>query len=392
MNNENDTTIYCSRCGAEMKSSSRYCMKCGNLNYDHPDNQQYQKLQPKEEKEIYQVGSGHSLMSIPTSGKQTISVSTNTGNGKICFLVNYGWFLIILILSLFLSFHGNYSLETILASNFPLIAIGLSVFFLYFYSIQLLYVKSDQKWWYALIPIYNFMILSEIVFHKKYLGLLFLVPGVNILFTFVLFYQLGKKFNYSGFLTMIFPIIMVLFIGFGVHPYDGRNYVNSGSETTLEKSYQHKKVPLVTALFVLVIGIFLFVFADYDNFKNKVSFFGNGYYVYVARQLVKTTQKKIESGSISCEDVSYDENSGTYCFQYGDVRDGAFLLLYDMHDPMIANVVVRNNDGESQYFVELTDYTYGFSLTNIDELTSDSVVQYSSISDQLEGYSCKVSE
>ena len=34
--NDNSYTIFCSRCGAEMKSSARYCMKCGNLNPDHP--------------------------------------------------------------------------------------------------------------------------------------------------------------------------------------------------------------------------------------------------------------------------------------------------------------------------------------------------------------------
>ena len=41
MNDEQGSTIYCSRCGAEMKSTSRYCMKCGNLNYDHEDNKDY---------------------------------------------------------------------------------------------------------------------------------------------------------------------------------------------------------------------------------------------------------------------------------------------------------------------------------------------------------------
>ena len=34
----NNDVIYCNRCGAPMKKNQRYCMKCGNLNYDHPDN------------------------------------------------------------------------------------------------------------------------------------------------------------------------------------------------------------------------------------------------------------------------------------------------------------------------------------------------------------------
>ena len=36
--------IYCSRCGEAMKASSRYCMKCGNLNYDHPENREVLKI------------------------------------------------------------------------------------------------------------------------------------------------------------------------------------------------------------------------------------------------------------------------------------------------------------------------------------------------------------
>ena len=30
--------IYCYKCGEPMKPNARCCMKCGALNYDHPDN------------------------------------------------------------------------------------------------------------------------------------------------------------------------------------------------------------------------------------------------------------------------------------------------------------------------------------------------------------------
>ena len=30
--------MVCPRCGAKMDANQRYCMKCGALNYDHPDN------------------------------------------------------------------------------------------------------------------------------------------------------------------------------------------------------------------------------------------------------------------------------------------------------------------------------------------------------------------
>ena len=72
-NKDNDTIIYCSRCGAEMKSSSRYCMKCGNLNYDHEANKDLKHIQPKEEKNIYQIGSGETINDYHNNGKQNLS-------------------------------------------------------------------------------------------------------------------------------------------------------------------------------------------------------------------------------------------------------------------------------------------------------------------------------
>ena len=39
--------IYCSRCGAEMNSNSRYCMKCGNLNYNHSANANMKSIKKK---------------------------------------------------------------------------------------------------------------------------------------------------------------------------------------------------------------------------------------------------------------------------------------------------------------------------------------------------------
>ena len=36
--NDDGYTVFCARCGAEMNSNSRYCMKCGYLNPDHEAN------------------------------------------------------------------------------------------------------------------------------------------------------------------------------------------------------------------------------------------------------------------------------------------------------------------------------------------------------------------
>ena len=66
--------MICPRCGAEMDSSKRYCMKCGALNYDHPDNQKMKQYISKEEvdeanKEYYEASQGAKSNIIEIAGK-----------------------------------------------------------------------------------------------------------------------------------------------------------------------------------------------------------------------------------------------------------------------------------------------------------------------------------
>ena len=57
MNEDKGEIIYCSRCGAEVNSKSRYCMKCGNLNYNHDANENMRPYIQQDSKP-YEVGSG----------------------------------------------------------------------------------------------------------------------------------------------------------------------------------------------------------------------------------------------------------------------------------------------------------------------------------------------
>ena len=41
--------MFCPRCGAQIDPKQRYCMKCGALNYDHPDNQKMKQYITEEE-------------------------------------------------------------------------------------------------------------------------------------------------------------------------------------------------------------------------------------------------------------------------------------------------------------------------------------------------------
>lgn len=390
MNDENDTIIYCSRCGAEMKSNSRYCMKCGNLNYDHEANKNFKQFQPKEEQQVYQIGSGNSFFNSDTLGKQKVQIAINKNNNKACFLVNYIIYLTITLISLLFCFNGIYTLESILYSSFPIILITISVFFLYFYAVQLLFVKCDRKWWHALIPIYNLIVLADIVFHKKYLGLLLLIPGIGIIFSIALLYHLGKKFNYSGLLTVIFPFIMILFIGFGVHAYEGRTYINYNDKKSVERHYKYRKVFLGTSLLGLFLGCLTFAFSDINNLREMFPFFGDDYYIYVANEITKKTKENVENGKVSCDNSKL--GTGIYHFDFSDARDYTFLWFYLLHNPIRVSVLVDTTSGEAKYFVALTDGEKGFSYTSVNNLSRNIVVEDDGIAFDEDSLTCQIVE
>ena len=86
-----------------------------------------------------------------------------------------------------------------------------------FYIICLwgIFKKTRNKGYTALIPIYNVGCLSKDVLGSPwYAILLFVVPYVNVIFSFVLLYKLGKRFNktrlYSIFLILLPTIVLPL--------------------------------------------------------------------------------------------------------------------------------------------------------------------------------------
>lgn len=390
MNND-DRVIYCSRCGAEMKASSRYCMKCGNLNYDHPENNNMKKFIDEKNVQSYEVGSGKFIMGNVSNNSGVIkSIANNTGNKGLCFYLTFSLYLVLLLISIFpLFFKGNFSLDTVVASTFPIKCIIFSVAFLYIYSIELLFMKANKRWWAGLIPIYNVMILSEMAFNKKNLGLIVLVPVVGVIYLFVLFYKIGEKFEYSGIITVLFNVVMIPVIAFGDHLYDKRTFTDDSVNST-EVDYKRKKTFLLMALVFCIIGIALLVYANMTQVKSTSEGASNYYYVYATNKMVKKLSEAIESGEITCEDdVTYDASTGTYYFYIGDAGDEFNLFLQIMRDPIEAYIKIENVNGEAKYYISMTDGKKGFAETLAEEVTTDTIVDYPSLTtDYKNGNSC----
>lgn len=377
MNNEEDKgyTIYCSRCGAEMNSKSRYCMKCGNLNSDHEANESM-KPYIKDNAESYQVGSGGYI----SGDTVQLGVGNNTGDRKFCFIINFGIYMIIMIISILIALlQTNMDILAMKSSFISYVAVVVSLVFLYMYSIELIFIKCNRPWWSGLIPIYNFMVLSDILYKKKMLGLITLIPVIGQIYMIIMIYTLGKRFKFNGLLTVILSFIFIPIMGFGTSLYMGKNYSGQLEQKEIEKNYQRKKVFLFFIILFFLAGIGLLVWDNIDSVNGGVEGIEREYYVSAAKRIVKKTKEKIKSNSFSCEDNDYYKEKGIYYFKYSDLGDYIYLPFYYQREPIEGYVKVDNTSGNSKYYVSLTDGTTGIDNVLIDNISADDVTNYSKL-------------
>lgn len=87
-----------------------------------------------------------------------------------------------------------------------------------------IYVKAGKKGWTSLIPIYNTIVLLEIVGKPIWWIFLFLIPGVNIIFAIWVTNLLSKSFGKDEAFTVGLILLGIVFypiLGFGDAKYEG---------------------------------------------------------------------------------------------------------------------------------------------------------------------------
>lgn len=94
------------------------------------------------------------------------------------------------------------------------------------------YKKAGKQGWETIVPIYNIIVLLEIVNLPMWYILLFLVPFANIYATFKIYIELAKKFGQSvGFgigLVFLNPIFMAILAFNKNYVYQGAVSMNNG--------------------------------------------------------------------------------------------------------------------------------------------------------------------
>lgn len=307
--------MVCPRCGAKLDSKQRYCMKCGALNYEHPDNQkmkqyitqqelddanqEYQK-NVKDPAQTIEIG-GKVFSDVPEASKKTTYVDTRTM--LVLLLV------ITICLAAFFYFLFPYSLTMTTCLCLLFFVLG----FIILTDISL-YMKGGYSGFTPFIPFYGQYAYFDIVFGKGWLFLISLIPIVGTFYSLYSLYKLGKAFGKSGIVTLLFPFIILPIIAFS----DRSVYVGPGKKYKLYLEKGKKRNTKVPALVCSFLIFLLFAGFTQLSFSKDVAKF------FVQKDIDRITnsvKQDISDGLYYCNDEALISKNGNYYISIDNLSD-----------------------------------------------------------------------
>lgn len=100
---------------------------------------------------------------------------------------------------------------------------GLAILTIVLASLWKLFTKAGKPGWAALIPIYNVIVLMQIVGRPIWWFVLLLIPLVNIVFSIILAHDTSKSYGHGVGMTLL--LIFLPFIGYPVLAFGNASYV-----------------------------------------------------------------------------------------------------------------------------------------------------------------------
>jgi hypothetical protein len=102
--------------------------------------------------------------------------------------------------------------------------IYLAVILLIILGLWKMFTKAGKPGWAAIVPIYNMIVLCEIVGRPAWWVVLMLIPFVNVIAAIIILIDLAKAFGKTagyGIGMVILPFIFIPMLGFGSATYRG---------------------------------------------------------------------------------------------------------------------------------------------------------------------------
>lgn len=273
--------IICARCGAYMKRDARYCMKCGNLNYNHQDNS---LMKQKMIDNIKQNGTVGNMETVSADGI-VIPEEVLKAPFKHCLITNLIIFIILpLVLNIlvYMLFSKSEFEITVNFNFFIVFGIFMLINFFFAYTYQRILIKAGKKWWSFFIPFYNMYVFFDAALGSGWYFLLSFVPIVGLVVSLMATYKLAKRFNKSGWLMLFFPYIMIPVIAFSKNAFYTQEQEISLTKHKVEVSLDGSKKSKVEKRYrvkqfffsvIVLIGFFLFLYLARDYIKMAYEYF-----------------------------------------------------------------------------------------------------------------------
>lgn len=112
-----------------------------------------------------------------------------------------------------------------------LLLVDLALVILMIVSMWKIFEKAGKPGWASLIPIYNTIVLLDIVGKPWWWIFLLIIPIVNIIFGIIVIHGLSKSFGLNGWFTLGLLFLGIIFypiLAFGDYKYVGPGGVTNG--------------------------------------------------------------------------------------------------------------------------------------------------------------------
>ena len=106
--------------------------------------------------------------------------------------------------------------------------VGLAIAAFYIYVLWKIFEKAGKPGWAAIIPIYNVVVVLEIVGRPVWWVLLFIIPVVSVIISIIVAIDLSKSFGHGalyGFGLAFLGFIFAPILAFGSDTYQGPSVV-----------------------------------------------------------------------------------------------------------------------------------------------------------------------
>lgn len=117
-----------------------------------------------------------------------------------------------------------------------LIIVYLGIVGLMIASMWKIFTKAGKPGWASIIPIYNFIVLLEIVGKPAWWFILMLIPIANIVIMIMVIHQLSLSFGKDGGFTAGLILLGIVF--YPILAFSGAQYVGPGGKPAAQPAQQ----------------------------------------------------------------------------------------------------------------------------------------------------------